>query len=963
MTNQDAINFDAFMAWTNTQIRNNPFPLERYSVFTALSDAENYALNSAVSYEGQLIAVTDGGMQKVYVLDHTMPNGLRQLAAGDDASHLQEELNNEISSRKEADKFLSNFISTDISNAITAEVDARETDVEALSNAISSEIENRISADEYLSTNLSISLEEGAVSLSSVLKSYVLKQGTREVGKIDIPKDFLVKSAEVKTVETADVPYAGAQVGDKYIDLEINAKTGSTEDSHIYIQIKDFFVPYKAGVTDTISVDIGSDNTISAIVRDGSIITEKLADGAVLSAKIGDGQVVTAKIADNAVTTSKIVDGAVLSAKIGEGQVTTIKIADSAVTTEKLANGAVLSAKIGEGQVTESKIADDAVTNAKIVDNAVDTAQIVDGAVLSAKIGDGQVATTKIADFAVTTDKINNYAVTSDKIQDDAVTNAKIADNAVGTNELSAKAVTTAKIADSAVTTGKINDGAVTTVKIEDDAVTNDKIADNAVGTSQLSSEAVTTAKIAPSAVTAEKLAENSVTEAKIKNGAVSTGKLADNAVTNDKLGLSAVTLDNLSSDVREYIENQTSDAKEYVDNKISAISGDWSGNAAQTVVSVAQRDGKVALSAVDIAIQASQVTDLPDVVGNYVPLSVASGSATSTDKLQTASEVSAIAKAYATSAVESLDVETIPVGAGKTLASIGEVDGKISAATIDIQITQSQVTDLTTDLNAITADISTLSDDVAGLESDKLDKSEFAALSNEIGLSAATSANPVVTKDDIKNLAGAMHFKGAVNGLSAVTSADPGDVVIVIETSKEYVYNGRAGEAYLSTNWIELGDEKLYATKAEVDVISSQLIANDAYLSTAIDEKIYVDGVQAKSLSAFHISQDDFYAKVEASTILSNELYIVSSDYINAYGEQVKNVAEPTVSSDAATKNYVDVAVAGATSDVTALSSKVDQLSANALTGVTLNGENFTVASNVASLSIEVISCGNASS
>jgi len=50
--------------------------------------------------------------------------------------------------------------------------------------------------------------------------------------------------------------------------------------------------------------------------------------------------------------------------------------------------------------------------------------------------------------------------------------------------------------------------------------------------------------------------------------------------------------------------------------------------------VSVAQRDGKVVLSAVDIAINASQVTDLSDVVGNYVPLSVASDSASSTDKL-----------------------------------------------------------------------------------------------------------------------------------------------------------------------------------------------------------------------------------------------------------------------------------------------------------------------------------------
>ena len=107
----------------------------------------------------------------------------------------------------------------------------------------------------------------------------------------------------------------------------------------------------------------------------------------------------------------------------------------------------------------------------------------------------------------------------------------------------------------------------------------------------------------------------------------------------------------------------------------------------------------------------------------------------------------------------------------------------------------------------SVDIDITTLSNDVAGLSSNKLDKSEFAALSNEIGLSAATSSNSVVTKDDIKNLAGAMHFKGAVTDLSTVTSADPGDVVIIIETSKEYVYNGKAGEEYLSTNWVELGD------------------------------------------------------------------------------------------------------------------------------------------------------------
>lgn len=35
-----------------------------------------------------------------------------------------------------------------------------------------------------------------------------------------------------------------------------------------------------------------------------------------------------------------------------------------------------------------------------------------------------------------------------------------------------------------------------------------------------------------------------------------------------------------------------------------------------------------------------------------------------------------------------------------------------------------------------------------------------------------------------------------------------------------------------------------------------------------------------------------------------------MSSDCINAYGQQIKNVAEPTTSSDAATMNYVDIKI-----------------------------------------------------
>ena len=114
----------------------------------------------------------------------------------------------------------------------------------------------------------------------------------------------------------------------------------------------------------------------------------------------------------------------------------------------------------------------------------------------------------------------------------------------------------------------------------------------------------------------------------------------------------------------------------------------------------------------------------------------------------------------------------------------------------------------------------------------------DFKVLSNEIGLSAASAGNPVVTKDDIKDLAGAMHFRSAITPEESETDAeaiarvvtDPkaGDVVIITTTSKEYVYDG--------TQWVELGDEVLYATKAEIAIVSAQLTGNVNYLSNQID-------------------------------------------------------------------------------------------------------------------------------
>jgi hypothetical protein len=94
----------------------------------------------------------------------------------------------------------------------------------------------------------SVTLTKDATATTGYAASYTLAvNGTDLATKIDIPKDFLVKSATLETVSTADVPYSGAVVGDKYIDFVINAKDASETAEHIYLPVNDLVDVYTAG--------------------------------------------------------------------------------------------------------------------------------------------------------------------------------------------------------------------------------------------------------------------------------------------------------------------------------------------------------------------------------------------------------------------------------------------------------------------------------------------------------------------------------------------------------------------------------------------------------------------------------------------------------------------------------------------------------------------------------------------
>ena len=102
---------------------------------------------------------------------------------------------------------------------------------------------------------LNVSVAEKGSPNTGYLKSYqILVNGTPVGLDIDIPKDFLVKSA-TSGVVTAEDKAAGGKfennesyaVGDAYLDFVINVKSGTATDEHVYDNVKDLVDVYTAG--------------------------------------------------------------------------------------------------------------------------------------------------------------------------------------------------------------------------------------------------------------------------------------------------------------------------------------------------------------------------------------------------------------------------------------------------------------------------------------------------------------------------------------------------------------------------------------------------------------------------------------------------------------------------------------------------------------------------------------------
>lgn len=88
------------------------------------------------------------------------------------------------------------------------------------------------------------SIVKAAAAEEGMAATYQLaKDGVAFGEKINIPKDMVVESGELKICEEDDKPVAGLKVGDPYIDLVI----ANADNQHIYIPVKDLVDVYTQG--------------------------------------------------------------------------------------------------------------------------------------------------------------------------------------------------------------------------------------------------------------------------------------------------------------------------------------------------------------------------------------------------------------------------------------------------------------------------------------------------------------------------------------------------------------------------------------------------------------------------------------------------------------------------------------------------------------------------------------------
>lgn len=158
---------------------------------------------------------------------------------------------------------------TDGKVVVTADVTTAETiDNEGLATAslVKSYVEDKITEIE-IPTVPEYTIEALKTATTGYLKSYQLTKDGAGIGEvINIPKDYLVKSASIIDVTEENKPKEDLIPG-KYIDFVINTQDNDGNIEHLYINVTDLVDTYVAGkditITDNNTINVSLSNAIT----------------------------------------------------------------------------------------------------------------------------------------------------------------------------------------------------------------------------------------------------------------------------------------------------------------------------------------------------------------------------------------------------------------------------------------------------------------------------------------------------------------------------------------------------------------------------------------------------------------------------------------------------------------------------------------------------------------------------
>lgn len=191
---------------------------------------------------------------------------------------------------------------------------------------------------------------------AGMAKSYTIKQGTKTVATIDIPKDMVVKSGAVEKDPKG-------QPAGTYLVLTL---ANATEDK-VYVNVGTLVDIYTAKASAT-QVQIAIDSAtreISATIVAGSVTATELADAAVVTAKIADGNVTKAKLSKEVQTSLEKADTA-----LQEADVATLRTDVSDVKTSLAEGGATANAIAAAKKAgTDAAAAVDALEKGQVATN------------------------------------------------------------------------------------------------------------------------------------------------------------------------------------------------------------------------------------------------------------------------------------------------------------------------------------------------------------------------------------------------------------------------------------------------------------------------------------------------------------------------------------------------------------------------------------------------------------------